>query len=697
MKNDLTIREKLMLYYVLLGVFAILAVGVYSFLSARKAILERSFEQLTSIREVKRARIEDFFADRIREIEFFAKSPIFSQEYCMQNTRSASLDSAAIEYLLSAKYFSSLSVLCLSGESYHIQFESDTIQEYAILDKDSILSAIANTNRSHVFDYVTFNYAYHMRVASPIVNANGACVAVLLGNIPLSVIQQIMIEDTNFGGLGQSGESYLVGRDFLMRSPSRFWKDVVMNTEVNTQGVIDAFEGKSGTNIIDDYRGLSVLSSYTTVQFPDFEWAILTEIDFKEVMKPVFAIRNDIIVMSGFIIILMCIIAFAISRKITEPLLSLRNLALDIAHGTYGKTIPIETTDEVGELTDAFNTMSVQIKEKTKELREREKRLHHFYKATTDGIIFHDRGSLVLINQAVYDMTQYSEQEMDALRLHDIFVIPDVERYIKHPDRVFMFETECITKFGERFPVEVIENPIEYDGAIISASVIRNISERKESQRKLQVERTKRINSFLDGQEDERKRLSRELHDGIGQSLVGIKMRLDMIKITADDANNKTLTLVKEFVNQTIQEVRRVSNNLLPSVLQDIGLKLALERLCNETRENSGILVNLDTESFTKLSNDKIKTYIYRITQEAIQNAIKYSKATEMNIMLLQEQNKVRLIIEDNGVGFDLEQLPERGNGLYYMQERVSILGGNITISSKPGEGTYIDARIPIT
>jgi len=142
--------------------------------------------------------------------------------------------------------------------------------------------------------------------------------------------------------------------------------------------------------------------------------------------------------------------------------------------------------------------------------------------------------------------------------------------------------------------------------------------------------------------------------------------------------------------------VRRVSNNLMPSVLRDIGLKLAIQKLCDETENNTGIIINLDADSVTVIDDDRVKSYLYRITQEAIHNAVKHSKATEMSIMLIQEPKKVRLIIEDNGVGFDEENLQSRGNGLYYMKERVAILQGQITISSSPGKGAYIDVRIPL-
>jgi signal transduction histidine kinase len=282
------------------------------------------------------------------------------------------------------------------------------------------------------------------------------------------------------------------------------------------------------------------------------------------------------------------------------------------------------------------------------------------------------------------------------MSIADILSIHNPVRYTTHPDKTTVYETDCVQKDGTRFPVEVIDNPVEYEGTIVWASVIRNISERKESEKRLQAERTKRISSFIDGQDDERKRLSRELHDGIGQSLVGIKMRLDTIHFNESSENERIIEMIRVFVQQTISEVRRVSNNLLPSVLQDIGLKRAIEKLCSEISQDSGMNISLDTEMYTKIANDKIKTTIYRIVQEAIHNAIKHSRASDMNIMLIQEVSRVRLIIDDNGVGFDTENIPHRGNGLYSMQERVSILGGSIIISSEIHGGTYIDVKIPL-
>ncbi|MDA3881753.1 MAG: histidine kinase [Bacteroidales bacterium] len=704
MKLQFTIREKLMIFYILLGILAVSSLGLYSFNSVRNAILARSFQQLTSVREVKKARIENFFKDRERDVLFI--SHVLTDTwgtYSSLRVGGKSVYSRIDLLMQEQQYYSDMFIIPTSKSlpALHYYVENNVVQQ-SQLSIDSIefpkhfLSELFCIDTVSFFDYMLCNNHYMLGLAAPVSYFSDSIDAVIVAGISLQAINSIMLETNSYGGLGKSGESYLVGADNVMRSSSRFFDNAIMNQRVETKAVQSAFQHKIGTQIITDYRGVEVLSSYSTVSVFKTEWAILSEIDAQEVLIPVFDIRNDIILMSAIIIFVLCIIAFIFARKITSPLLALQSLAIDIAKGKYGKTIAIESQDEVGDLTEAFNHMSLKIYDKTKDLREREKRLQHFYAATSDGIILHDSENILLVSQAVCNMTEYTEHELLDMPIVDILLIPNPVRYMGHPDKTFVFETDCVKKDGTSFPVEVIDNPVEYEGTIVWASVIRNITERKESEKRLQTERTKRISSFIDGQDDERKRLSQELHDGIGQSLVGIKMRLDTIHLTENSENEHILEMVRTFVQQTISEVRRVSNNLLPSVLQDIGLKRAMEKLCSEISQDSGMNISLDTEMYTKIANDKIKTTIYRIVQEAIHNAIKHSHATDMNIMLIQEVSRVRLIIEDNGVGFDTENIPHRGNGLYSMQERVSILGGTITISSEIQGGTYIDVKIPL-
>jgi PAS domain S-box-containing protein len=205
----------------------------------------------------------------------------------------------------------------------------------------------------------------------------------------------------------------------------------------------------------------------------------LEEIDFKEVMIPVFNIRNDIIIMSVFILLMLSAFAFFISLRITNPLMKLRGVALEIAKGNYGKTIDKESNDEVGELTESFNHMSIQIMEQTKIVREREKRLHHFYQATTDGIILHNRGTIILINQAITNLTQFKSDELIQKHISLCIVLPNPDIVNSHPKKI-TFESDCLRKDGTMFPVEIIENPIEYEGNVVGAMVIRDIFRNEE-------------------------------------------------------------------------------------------------------------------------------------------------------------------------------------------------------------------------
>jgi signal transduction histidine kinase len=242
----------------------------------------------------------------------------------------------------------------------------------------------------------------------------------------------------------------------------------------------------------------------------------------------------------------------------------------------------------------------------------------------------------------------------------------------------------------------VQENPIEYEGRILSSSVIRDIKDRKEAQKALNFEREKRLSSFIDGQEGERERLSRELHDGLGQALIAMKMQLESIKPDDVEKTKDKVARVKTFVISTIEDVRRMSNNLMPAVLSNFGLVDAISHLTKLIKSSTTIEINFDHNNVSKDISSKISTYLYRIIQEALNNAVKHSGASEINVMLIQEDNKLRLVIEDNGKGFDQNKLRAAGNGLYNMRERVNLLHGTIDITPSPGAGVVINIKIPL-
>ena len=245
---------------------------------------------------------------------------------------------------------------------------------------------------------------------------------------------------------------------------------------------------------------------------------------------------------------------------------------------------------------------------------------------------------------------------------------------------------------------------IIYKGRKIYATVLRDISQRKKVESALKEEREKRLSAIIDGQEMERQRMSRELHDGLGQFLIAIKLKLENI-INTQHTCKESLLEVQEMFNTTIDEVRKISDNLMPSILKEFGLETALRNLCKLMAQASNINIRFESLPLKKKLEERISTYLYRISQEALNNIVKHSQATEAGIELLELGNYIQLIIEDNGKGFDYDRhFKSKGNGIYNMRERVNVIGGSFEIKSETGkasqagrQGTIIDIKIPLS
>lgn len=231
------------------------------------------------------------------------------------------------------------------------------------------------------------------------------------------------------------------------------------------------------------------------------------------------------------------------------------------------------------------------------------------------------------------------------------------------------------------------------------------------SQQQLQEqadEQKTRTAYLIAGQEEERKRLSRELHDGLGQLLTAIKLQVEGLetKLARGQADQANLTTLKTLITQTIQEARSISNNLMPSVLSDFGLLAALRMLADthnraDTMTAGNIRVDVDvSESLqsTPLNLGKdAEITLYRVAQEAMTNAIRHGKAKHISLRLFERDRQLVFTIEDNGVGFKTQRLNNEphGQGVHNMHERINLLGGTFALTSTPGKGTTIRVSIP--
>lgn len=240
-----------------------------------------------------------------------------------------------------------------------------------------------------------------------------------------------------------------------------------------------------------------------------------------------------------------------------------------------------------------------------------------------------------------------------------------------------------------------------------------DITERKKAEQ--EVERlnteniTEKINQqkiisskIVENQENEQNRIAKEIHDGIGQMLTGLKFSLESIDLNDKEKAKQKVEYLKKLSLDIIKGVRTATFNLMPPELSDHGINSALAKLTQELSKLTGkeILFYNKTD-FDKRLDSLVEINIYRLTQEAINNAIKYADSTHIIVQLSHSDNLLSITIDDNGKGFDISSIEkkrnsESGMGLLFMKERIQYINGRVFINSIPGEGTRITFNIPI-
>jgi signal transduction histidine kinase len=199
------------------------------------------------------------------------------------------------------------------------------------------------------------------------------------------------------------------------------------------------------------------------------------------------------------------------------------------------------------------------------------------------------------------------------------------------------------------------------------------------------------------GQEVERRRLARELHDETGQALTSILLGLRAVDEADDgEAVTKAVGDLRELVVATLQDVRRLAVQLRPKALDDFGLVPALERLVQTFSESSGITVDLEAQLAETRLPSEVETTLYRIVQEALTNVVKHAESTEVSILLVRREAAVTAVIEDNGRGFAPDAVKTDSLGLEGMRERAELHDGRLTIETSPGSGTTLVVEIPL-
>jgi two-component system sensor histidine kinase UhpB len=199
----------------------------------------------------------------------------------------------------------------------------------------------------------------------------------------------------------------------------------------------------------------------------------------------------------------------------------------------------------------------------------------------------------------------------------------------------------------------------------------------------------------LDEQEEERKRISRELHDGPLQDIAALVLKIEFMRAESAESERTALELreLQQQVAELGHKIRLISRNLHPSTLELLGLTGALHALCSEFQQQ-GLHVQLDVPEESPRLDEQSRLFLFRIAQEALRNVMRHAGCDSADVKLHQRERNIVLTITDRGLGFDLKR-KRSGLGLISMKERVSLMQGTLDLQSAPGHGTQIRVTIP--
>nr|WKN34598.1 PAS domain S-box protein [Tunicatimonas sp. TK19036] len=364
-------------------------------------------------------------------------------------------------------------------------------------------------------------------------------------------------------------------------------------------------------------------------------------------------------------------------------------------HPTYGRVWVAALTD-------------VDQRKKAEEALEKEKKKFQMYLdvAAALFIVVEKDYTVSLINQRGCDILGYSEEEVIGQHWFDLFIpASERENVLSVFNRAMQDQIENIEYFENKVKTRTRgERLIEWHNTIIrdaAGKPVATLSSGVDITEKRKAEQAM-THALIEGQELERKRIAKELHDGLGQSLTAIRLHLNALESDVaqfTQKNKDSFDKLKLILQTTTQEVKSISRDLMPNILQDYGLVKALEFLCQTINDTNTVQVHLQVYNMERTLDQSSTIGLYRVSQELINNALKHAQATRIDIQLVGHNSSIVLSVEDDGIGFDHEKnnsSPSRGYGLTNIETRVKSLSGTFNVETRSGEGTLVIVEIPL-
>ncbi|GIO59551.1 MULTISPECIES: sensor histidine kinase [Paenibacillus] len=335
--------------------------------------------------------------------------------------------------------------------------------------------------------------------------------------------------------------------------------------------------------------------------------------------------------------------------------------------------------------------------------------LKKMYANSMEAIFFIDeKGSVVAMNPAAENILDIDVIERMQSGVDDSFCqackgytdekdqISCSKCYLDYPKGDFSsFQVYLQTRGEGVVPYAASYHTIDEERGI-RVLMLLDLTKQQKTQEMLQ--RSNLLKYVIKAQEDERKRISRELHDSVAQELLSSLVDLRVVKyMEVGEDVLKKLQQTEVSLTRLLDDIRHLSVELRPASLDDLGLEAAFRSHFKWIEKNYGLLVDFSAELSAARYGSEIETVVYRVCQEAVLNALKYAGTDEVHVRLCEEDGVLQLTVKDDGTGFNMNENEAKGTGLglYGMRERAELVGGQFMLYSAIGEGTKVELRIP--
>jgi PAS domain S-box-containing protein len=472
-------------------------------------------------------------------------------------------------------------------------------------------------------------------------------------NLHQSTLERIMEARKAFKGFGESWELVLA-----RKTGSHINFDLsINNREIGIPRSIPirgawaepmrrALHGESGTAITLDYNGTEVLAAYMPISL--LKYGLVAKIDMKEIKAPY--IQTGLLALATTLLLIFG--AGQLFFRLTRPIQ--------------------KAIDDQAEI---FRTLAETARE-------------GIFLARIDGTIQY-------VNPSAENLFGYGQNELLGKNVNCL--MPENHK-VNHDDYIRRYmetgvariigigrQLSGVRKDGSKFPLYLSVGDIKQGSTRLFAGVVMDTSENHQLQREV-----------LETSTAEQRRIGQELHDGLGQQLTGLSMLATSLLNKAGKPEHQLASQLAEGLKNTIVQVRALSRGLIPVDIDSAGIAPAIENLVNDVQIKSGIPIHFTISETIYLSDSNAALHLYRIVQEALNNALKHAGANQINVRLSVKSGLGSMVIEDDGQGFPDTYEEKNGLGLRIMRHRCSLFDGEVFIEEKPEGGVRIRCSFPI-